>query len=98
MMSLRPAYRIASHAVLLPDPRFAQPFYEHTAAQRVQLMAKSVQSTTHFSFDNVASFYAAHDRQVWDASEDIPNWAPPFREFFVEWRDPKHEEYDSVAQ
>lgn len=39
-------------------------------------------------FSNIAEFYAAHDRQFWRLKEDIPNWAPPFEEFFAEWDHP----------
>jgi hypothetical protein len=61
-------------------------------AFRGKCLAESgmIQNSKHFSFDNVAEFYALHDRQEWDMADDIPNWAPPFNHFFVEWNEPSN--------
>jgi hypothetical protein len=37
--------------------------------------------------DNVFSYYCDHEKCVWDI-EDIPNAAPPFGSFFIEFRTP----------
>lgn len=38
--------------------------------------------------DNVADYWGSNGRAAW-AYADIPNWAPPFSEFFVEWNFPR---------
>jgi len=48
-----------------------------------------ISSSQKFIFDNVANFYAEHEQSEWDIEEDIPNCAPPFQSFFVEWNEPE---------
>src|SRR5215471_6223848 len=89
-MNLRLAYRIASmkpmvpHAGMLPVPAREKDLVAWAQAEAV-LIAR----VPSFNFDNVAEFYAAHDRQLWDPEEDIPNFAPPFGSFWVEWNEPR---------
>lgn len=39
--------------------------------------------------DQPAEYYYLHDRDVWDAREDIPNASPPFASFFIEFAVPR---------
>ena len=89
MMDLRLAYRIATMKPSPPHPdNISWPIAPGGLDARMRMEAKAVAGCPKFVFDNVARFYAEHSRQEWDNSEDIPNWAPPFGRFFVEWNEP----------
>lgn len=88
-MDLRLAYRIASLKPIYPDPFFIDvPIDYRGLAERVELERQTIQTVPRFCVDNVARFYASHDRTVWAPETDVPNWAPPFEQFFVEWNEP----------
>lgn len=83
------AYRIASMPVVLPNPGvLGLPYDEGALTERLKAEVALIARCPHLRFGNVAEFYAAHDRQEWSVTEDIPNWAPPFRHFFAEWEEP----------
>jgi hypothetical protein len=41
-----------------------------------------------FHIDNVAEYFYQSDHVVWDAEKDFPNMAPPFENFYFEYRLP----------
>jgi hypothetical protein len=89
-VDLRLSYRIASMAPVLPHPTTLEcPVGPAVLKERIGQEAEMIARVPHFNFDNVADFYAAHDRQLWHQGEDIPNWAPPFGAFFAEWNEPR---------
>lgn len=88
MLSL--AYRIASMKHVLPHPStMGGPYDADALRDRLACQAQHIAASPQLRLDNVAEFYASHDQQVWDVGEDIPNWAPPFPAFFVEWNEPQ---------
>lgn len=87
---MRLAYRIASMPTVVPDRSVRQSHFWNTDfTPRLTAQAKLIASSPAIILDNVASFYAHHDQSVWDIVDDVPNWSPPFRMFFVEWEEPK---------
>ena len=90
-MNLPLSYRIVSTPSTLA-PRIAdglqvpldlEAWRRHTAAE-AQLICRAV----NFNLDNVAEYYAMSPQQDWEL-KDMPNLAPPYRQMFFEWTDPK---------
>lgn len=80
-MNIRLAYRIATMPILASTG---------TGTEHVVDMVKfSVLKSERIVLDNVAEFYASHNQVEWCLEKDIPNWSPPFREFFAEWNWPE---------
>src|SRR5262245_8393419 len=91
-MDMTLAYRILSLERVPPDLslfRDPAPSLADALRQRIAYEAEAVATVPKLSLSNVARFLAEHDRDVWDAGKDIPNWAPPFDQFFVEWDEPE---------
>lgn len=57
---------------------------------------RNIETIPKLIIDDVANFYALHEKQNWDLFKDIPNFAPPFNSFFVEWISPKAWRNDGV--
>lgn len=54
-----------------------------------QLVDTRLDGITVIDLNNVARFYyEVSEKDVWAIDVDFPNLAPPFREFWVEWREP----------
>ncbi len=62
----------------------------HSLHERLRAEAKVIGRSEKLDFTNIANYFAAHPQNVWVSEDDIPNWAPPFSNFFVEWAEPKH--------
>jgi hypothetical protein len=87
-INLRMAYRIASMPAALPHPStFSVEIDMDVLKQRCALQARHIRAAPLLVLDNVAEYYASHNRQEW-ADTDVPNWAPPFGSFFAEWVEP----------
>jgi len=87
--SLRLAYRIVSSGPVVPGT-YARTPGAADVQKKIASEIALIRRHPKFCLDNVARFYAEHDRQVWDMQDDIPNWAPPFQCFFAEWNEPSH--------
>lgn len=81
MLSL--ANRILSSPIDRPLAMGAQVQGKIDAEKKLILASQKIR------LDNVASYYADHEQAEWDF-HDIPNWAPPFSNFWMEWNWPKH--------
>src|SRR5215471_90066 len=89
-MNLRLAYRIASMKPMVPPPGMLPvPAAQKDLVAWAQAEAALIARVPSFNLDNVAEFYAAHDRQLWDGQEDIPNFAQPFSSFWAGWNEPR---------
>jgi hypothetical protein len=89
-MDLSLSYRIATMPPVLPDSIYSLPSEgRETMAARVAAERTLISKATSLRVDNVAGFYAAHERATWSVFDDIPNWAPPFPFLFVEWNEPR---------
>lgn len=90
-MDMRLAYRIATLKPTIPqDSCLSGAGTVDAAAVYIRLSAEAemIARAPKLIADNVAAFYAAHDRIIWKVYDDIPNWAPPFSQFWVEWNEP----------
>lgn len=81
-------YRLLTQPIALPDDTMAPGLNRDSARQRCELMRRSLGKVPVLCLDNVASMYASSPKQEWDLRE-IPNMAPPWSWFFVEWNQPR---------
>jgi hypothetical protein len=89
-MTLRLAHRLAAVDLMPPHPSSLPLGVDRgILKERMRLEAEFAAGAVHLSLDNVAQFYADHDRDVWDMHDHIPNWSPPWSHFFAEWNEPK---------
>lgn len=89
-MELRLAYRIMSFPPRAPHPQHMKPVPDpNVLHERLKAEAVAIGKAEKFDFSNIAEYFASHPQFEWTSETDIPNWAPPFSHFFVEWQEPK---------
>lgn len=66
--------------------------------REIERCAQEIRTIPKFCVDDVATMYAEHDKEIWDMALDIPNMAPLFPMFWVEWNEPTVWKMDNEIQ
>lgn len=84
-MKMRLSYRARQSVALLKESESRPP--EAAAVLREGL--RKFCNVIPFAVDNIAQYYAESEKQFHKLS-DIPNWSPPFDNFFVDYNEPDY--------
>lgn len=87
-MNMSLAYRIVHGNTCLPGYIVPGSPAEREARTIVEVETGHIKHAVHMRISNVAKLYAEHEQQKWDLKADLPNIAPPFDKFWVEWDTP----------
>ena len=97
-MTTRLIQRILNEKPVLPNPDCCDvPIDYRVLSEKMRDTPNLLANLPVIEFDNVAAYYASSDKQVWQLS-DMPNWAPPWNQFFVEWNEPEYWVIDGKIQ
>lgn len=88
-LDLSLAYRVITMEPSLPHPSVCPGMNYAALKDRLKAQRELIKSSTILRADGVAEWYAGHSKTVWDLKSDIPNFSPPFRTCWIEWREPK---------